>query len=245
MPKRNTSDSFELFFSPRFPLFFLLGALLVAVMGNVASDLVKSYLGDERKWLWLIFIGATAALGLLVYLAHGTGLLRAWLQARQEYRFLDKPSPASRKGLIAYVSLQQRAHLEKAIAHHRGTLAQVWLIATAETQKLAGDIVKDQQLPGVNFAVLALAEPWDPLKAQALIENIYQTSLGALTESEVIADFTGGTKPMTVGMVFACLHPQRALQYVPAAYGKDGDPAKPLEPVEYRFDAQLIGQQAG
>lgn len=56
----------------------------------------------------------------------------------------------------------------------------------------------------------------------------------------MIADVTGGTKPMMVGMIFACMSPSRTLEYVPATY-ESGGPKEPLDPIEYVFDARTVG----
>jgi hypothetical protein len=239
--KRNTSETFELFFTPRFPLLFLAGALALAVMGNTTSDLLKSYLGDQPVRLWVIFGISVAALTLLVAAAYAAGLFHAKLLALREYRFLDKPRPAPRKGLIAFTSLKQRAHLEKALAFHRETLQQVWLIATEDSRETAENIRRDYESLGLRFTIVPLEEEWDLIKTRTAIEQIYTERLGALKEEDVIADFTGGTKPMTVGMIFACLNPSRALEYVPADY-RDGEAQSAHDPVEYTFDARTIAQ---
>jgi hypothetical protein len=35
-----------------------------------------------------------------------------------------------------------------------------------------------------------------------------------LSEREIISDCTGSTKPVTIGMVLACINPSRRLQYI-------------------------------
>lgn len=77
MPQRSPSKIFELLFTPRFPLFFILGALALAVLGNTATDLVKLYVGSESLRLWLILAGAAAALAGLVSGAYAAGAIHA------------------------------------------------------------------------------------------------------------------------------------------------------------------------
>ena len=240
MQKRATSEMFELFFTPRFPILFLLGAALLAVIGNIITDLFKSYLGDSQWHLWLILGIVVALLAAVVYLAFAIGFLRARLFTRRAYAVLDIPRPAQRKGLIAFVSLNQRAHLEKAIAYHREALEHVWLIATKDAEAAAYELKRSHETPQLSVDVIPLDNQWDLLRCREVVERVYAERLGALTEEDVIADFTGGTKPMTVGMIFACLTPARKLEYVPAIY--DGGGAKePLDPIEYVFDARSIG----
>jgi CRISPR-associated protein (Cas_Cas02710) len=244
MSKRNPNKTFELFFSPRFPFLFLLGAVLVAVMGNMASDLLKSYVGDGRLGLWMILVVSSVILFLLVVAIYAAGVFRAMLTSRNVYRFLDKPNPAPRKGLIAFVSLTQRAHLDRAIAYHRETLKRLWLIATQEAQARAAQIVAEYNKSGVQISIVPLSEEWDLIKTKETVDQIFTEQLDGLAEEDVIADFTGGTKPMTVGMVFACLTPSRSLQYVPAEYDRDRG-VTPHDPIEYKFDARTIGILSG
>jgi hypothetical protein len=242
--RRKTRNTFELFFSPRFPTLFLAGAVLVAVMGNMASDLLKSYFGDERARLWVIFTVSSVILFLLVAVIYAAGVFRAMFTSRSVYRFLNKPNPAPRKGLIAFVSLTQRAHLDQAINYHRATLNRLWLIATQECQVRAAQLVAEYNKNGIRVSVVPLSEEWDLIQAKETVEKIYAEQLDGIAEEDIIADFTGGTKPMTVGMVFACLTPSRSLQYVPAEYNKDRGMV-PHDPIEYKFDARMIGIVAG
>jgi hypothetical protein len=244
MSRRKNRNTFELFFSPRFPILFLFGAVLVGVMGNMASDLLKSYIGDGRLGLWMIFVVSSVILFLLVAAIYAAGVFRAMLTSRNVYRFLDKPNPAPRKGLIAFVSLTQRAHLDKAIGYHRETLKRLWLIATQEAQARAAQIVAEYNKSGVQISIVPLSEEWDLIKTKETVDQIFADQLDGLAEEEIIADFTGGTKPMTVGMVFACLTPSRSLQYVPAEYDRDRG-MTPHDPIEYKFDARTIGILSG
>jgi CRISPR-associated protein (Cas_Cas02710) len=244
MSRRKSRNTFELFFSPRFPMLFLAGAMLVAVMGNMASDLLKSYFGDAPPRLWVIFVISSVLLFLLVAAIYAAGVFRAMFTSRSVYRFLDKPNPAPRKGLIAFVSLTQRAHLDRAVLYHRETLERLWLITTQECQVRAAQLVAEYKKNGVQVSVVPLSEEWDLIQAKETVDRIYAEQLNGIAEEDIIADFTGGTKPMTVGMVFACLTPSRSLQYVPAEYDKDRGMV-PHDPIEYKFDARMIGILAG
>lgn len=240
MQKRATSEVFELFFTPRFPILFLVGAALLAVIGNIITDLFKFYLGDEQRRLWLILCTAVMLLIAVVYLAFAIGSLRARLFTKRSYSILDIPHPAQRRGIIAFVSLTQRAHLEKAISYHGSELQHAWLIATKDAEALANEIKGSHETSRLTIDVIPLDNQWDLLRCKEVVDSVYAERLGSLTEEDVIADFTGGTKPMTVGMIFACMTPTRKLEYVPAIY--DGGGAKePLNPVEYVFDARNIG----
>jgi hypothetical protein len=224
------SRTFESFFTPRFPLSFLVGGLALAVAGNILSDLLKIYLGAEARRLWLIFILVLALLLAFVLLAHGLQQVRARFLAASGYLVSEHPRPKRHKGLIAFVS--QPEHLEKAIDYHSHTLEQVWLLTTDESRAVAQDIVDKHSTIKRAFTIVPIKNQWDLPEARLAVEGIYRTRLGDLAEEDVIADFTGGTKPMTVGMIFACLNPSRHLEYVPARYVNKRLVGS-MDPIEY------------
>jgi hypothetical protein len=68
-----------------------------------------------------------------------------------------------------------------------------------------------------------------------LVQQIYKEAeaLG-IPRSEIIADYTGGTKSMTAGLILACTEQDRDLQYMkPRRYTTDGraDPAAGSDPI--------------
>jgi len=74
------------------------------------------------------------------------------------------------------------------------------------------------------------------------VNRVYRVDASRLqlAAEEIIADFTGGTKPMSVGMIMACLPVDRSLEYV--AFNQ---PAKRMSGpflVDYQHSAfDLIG----
>jgi hypothetical protein len=240
MSKTKNNKSFDQLFNPRIPFLFLASAIFLAVMGNMACDLLKVYFGDGPMKLWCYFGIAVIGIGFLFLLLRATGYFGAMFQVRSEYRIIDKQHPQPRKGLIAFVSLNQTDHVNHAISYHKIMLEHVWLIATPKSQPTAAQVITENDGSAVRFSLISLQEEWDIIKAKETINKIYNEQLDGLTEEDIIADFTGGTKPMTVGMIFACLAPTRALQYVPADYGKDGA-ISPRDPIEYKLDTGMIG----
>jgi len=51
-----------------------------------------------------------------------------------------------------------------------------------------------------------------------------------------VADITGGTKPMTVGLLLACLKSDVAIQHVPATYDATGKPVGSLPPIVIKLN---------
>ncbi|MEM7554856.1 MAG: hypothetical protein AAF378_12285 [Cyanobacteria bacterium P01_A01_bin.84] len=65
----------------------------------------------------------------------------------------------------------------------------------------------------------------DPQRVLLLINKIFRDAYKKynLNESEIIADYTGGTKSMTSGVILACANPQRRLQFMkPGGYVDGG-----------------------
>lgn len=73
------------------------------------------------------------------------------------------------------------------------------------------------------------------------MENIYEQEgprLGLRAE-EIISDITGGTRPMAMGMIVACLDGGYAIEHVPTEYTATGKPKGPLPPIEISVHSNL------
>ncbi len=64
----------------------------------------------------------------------------------------------------------------------------------------------------------------DPNATFMLINSIYEEAANEGIEvADIIADYTGGTKSMTAGLILACAQPERRLQFMrPGGYTDDG-----------------------
>ncbi len=124
----------------------------------------------------------------------------------------------------------------QAILYHLRQLTHCWLIATTGE---GGSLATAQELvryfPHVKSTIWQVFDPTHVDETFALVEHIYTTDIPAagLTAAIVIADITGGSKPMTAGMVLAC-GSQRTMQYM--VYQPEG----PSRPIMLRVEA---GQQ--
>jgi hypothetical protein len=145
-------------------------------------------------------------------------------------------------GLITFMSPKDDSPAESAILHHWNEgrsphLEHCWLICTDKSLPFAQKLVEKMNDLGVtqkvefhygNYELDDLEHPGqkvsllipetlvnDPIYIQKLVNCIYaDVQKQGLDESQAIADFTGGTKPMTVGTILACTHPSRRLQYI-------------------------------
>ena len=68
----------------------------------------------------------------------------------------------------------------------------------------------------------ALNSAFDVQEAYLLVRRIYaeEAAKHGLDAAHIIADFTGGTKPMTAGMVLACREGRWPMQYMS---GREGE----------------------
>ncbi|MBW4490233.1 MAG: hypothetical protein KME12_20835 [Trichocoleus desertorum ATA4-8-CV12] len=136
--------------------------------------------------------------------------------------------PEGKKGLIILVSNPASAlfTIEYHLQHNR--LEKVWLIPSNDleaerfgpnSRENAKTIQqKCEQLAqqyNRDFEVEIHATGVSPAEAQDTfdcVNQIFRRSRYGATD--MIADFTGGTKPMSVGMIMACLPRHRELEYV-------------------------------
>lgn len=116
-------------------------------------------------------------------------------------------------------------HLQPAANNLNAKRLQVcWLIATAGPQgsvDLAQKVQAQYAAQGVKMLLHLLKDAFDVQEAYECVQQIYTDEVAQhnLKPEEVISDFTGGTKPMSAGMILAC-QDQWPLQYV---HGRPGE----------------------
>jgi hypothetical protein len=217
------------------------------VMGVTLSDL------SEKAGRLRAIIG----LGLLVIFA-----IVWWVFRRLKVRSIramraqigveQLPQEPPRRGLIVLSSPGSRVTAaENAIKAHLQKLEKCWIIAgpgsgpAQPTSRGNADRIKKQYegiKPNAEFFVEPVDDEHNPEKVFLAVQSIYYKarSLG-LTESDVIADYTGGTKSMTAGMALACSAvPGRDAEYMRAADLSEIGTATPKSeaeaiPIKLRF----------
>jgi hypothetical protein len=155
-------------------------------------------------------------------------------------------NPPKKKGLILLVSNVQSALY--AIKYHLadGPLEKVWLIPShgevatyfGQSSRPLAVQVKEQadELAGKQGRQLEIhihdqgVSPADAHDTYAYVTRLFR--LRPLPPNEMIADFTGGTKPMSIGMIMACLAGNRPLEYV--SYYKPTDVMHGPFQIDYR-----------
>lgn len=186
--------------------FAVVNFLGLGVLPNLASEYVKIY-----------YVAASAAVLLLVFLYLLLGLVarKATKHARTSIEVVQSESVAPRKGLIVFSSPGSRTTAaENAIKAHLGNLQHCWIIdgpdipgAKPTSRENADQIIQTYRAlkPTVAFYIKELDDEHNPERAFHLVQAIYHEALAhGLAEHDIVADYTGGTKSMTAGMVLAC-----------------------------------------
>ncbi len=218
------------------PAWTFVGIGVSAIWFNYIGSLLEKFTRDalrvnEQSPLWLTYIPPA-----LVFLVPCSVIVVAYLWQRWKYP-LSKlrwrggrlVPPAGKKGLILLVSNPESALF--AIKYHyeiKQTLERVWLIPSNDlavetfgpsTRPTAELIEKEcQALAAKDGRPLAVevhptgVSPADSQDTFDYVRRIFRES--GYEADELIADFTGGTKPMSVGVIMACLPAERELEYV-------------------------------
>ncbi|MFZ5917318.1 MAG: hypothetical protein ACOYZ7_10320 [Chloroflexota bacterium] len=203
----------------------VVSAVLVALLVNVFTEALTAWGG-----LWLGW-GAVAALAVATFtFVYAYAASESRRRARHLGPLADFARPARRRGLIFLLSREDT--LREAIAYHRPRLEHCWLLVTPEMQDQARQVMS--HYPDLSFTLHPLTGRYDSQSCYQTVRDIYHHEaprLG-LEPSEVIADITGGTKPLTLGLIVACLEGQYPLQHVPTAFDAAGQPGGPLPPIQ-------------
>lgn len=203
---------------------FVTSAILLAAVVNVLSGVLLETMGA----LGTVLILATLALLTLAF-----ANWYAWRRRRQIAAvIMERPHPQPRQGLIVMVTGAPTA--AKAIEYHASALRHLWLIVTPAMRKEALDLRAKVEETGVQCHPLDLTQEYDASGCYALVKRVFEQLApdAGLAQGDVVADMTGGTKPMTAGMVLACNDLGAALEHVPTKFVGDGQPTVPLDPIE-------------
>jgi CRISPR-associated protein (Cas_Cas02710) len=205
-------------------------------------ELMESRFGVNKFFVRLVTIGLLVTLiFLLIYgtnLVFWVGnqldnILHPIREVEPNVTKLDR----TLRGLIAFGgNRDSNTPAERAINYHwqegSGKLQHCWIICTDLSLPFVEGMVDRSDNEGLlqfhygryselsdnadNPMTLMVPEDKldDPNYIYELVNAIYRDAIAkGLQESEIIADYTGGTKSMTAGMVLACLDSARQLQY--------------------------------
>lgn len=123
------------------------------------------------------------------------------------------------KGLYKIFQVRGIGQTFRAIKHHCGVLEKCWMLCSGdvkESQDLVDYFTKKFSKKTVQAETIPLIELNNIEGIYKKLDYIYAKMIKEvdLDETDVIADLTGGTVIMSCAMIFACLSPQRDMEYV-------------------------------
>lgn len=218
------------------PLLFLGIIYLVGVTTNSLTDTIKD-ITKLDSWI-ITSAGMVILLVILSFLDPVSKFVRFLVKGRGELMSHMGLTPARHKGLIVFCSVGPNISAEQAVRfHYRGlsneheqpVLEHCWMItggaASLEAAKiLVESLIRDGVPPNVCKYVPMTGDDADnPEMVYRKVVGIFEDLPQSWSETDVIADYTGGTKSMTAGMILACALPERKLQFLkPRKYKPDG-----------------------
>ncbi|MBL7162789.1 MAG: hypothetical protein ISS57_09310 [Anaerolineales bacterium] len=157
---------------------------------------------------------------------------------------MEEYKPMKRKGLILLAGPTE-ASAPHAIEYHLSDLEYCWIISTPESIHTA-DKLADRYQKDINLifwgAPNYIVDPDQIQDTYDLVFRIIEVEAveKGLNPHQLIADITGGTKPMTTGMGMACLARDLDMEYMKAPRDKEGRiiPGSVAEPI--RIDTTYV-----
>ena len=203
-----------------------LSAVLLALMVNVLTDTLITLGGPLYGWLAVLVLFMAAI--LVIYAYH--------LQQKKIMRIIgpvgEGPAPQA-EGMIFLLS--NEAVLRKAIEHHLPDLKYCWLIHTKRTKDFAEN--DKEENPQITFFTKPVQNEFSAQETYELTWKIFNENKvePGIPMEKMIADITGTTKPMTAGLVIACLEANCAMEHVPSHYDNLLKATIPLPPIEIQL----------
>jgi hypothetical protein len=223
----------------------LISGLLVPLLTNLASSWLEMTIGrTPNRLMQLLAIGVALVVGLWVlYLALERpgelwALYRALVAPTPVELVPEEERPPCFPGLIVLVGPgrwgadPEKLSHNPAIEYHLNCeeadgepLRVCWLIATrglGGSLPVAMEVKKQYTTDSCKFYIQPLDNAFDVGEAYQVVRRIHTQEAAKydLTSAQIIADFTGGTKLMTVGMVLACLEGRWPMQYMSGRAGE-------------------------
>jgi hypothetical protein len=206
---------------------FALGLLVVAVVGDQVYDLL---IAPERSLpvVWRTVVAAGVLIGLAYLLYRRDRRRRPAVRAVVDESRLVPPHA----GLVWLFGPGQFQHLLFALAHHRrgGGAAHCWLVmqeGVTPVRERFGELSQRLTEDGVATRLhpVYVARP-DTQAVYEAVRAVFEREAveEGLAPDRVVADITGGTKPMTAGMVLAALTTGSTLEYVESERDDQGQP---------------------
>ncbi|MCB0008679.1 MAG: hypothetical protein KDE04_19575, partial [Anaerolineales bacterium] len=204
------------------PLAFLLGLLVITLATDVVTSLLEQ-LAETTGWSanWVKGIVGLAIFLVTILFFNIPAIMLNWLRNPQPRRgrLRVEADVPQRAGLIVIVSNGTRKAGNLAVAHHawavpgsRPQLRYCWLLTGPDegpnsSKANAEEIEQYYKAQGVIVDVWSIDDVDDIDEVIRKVQTIYENAWNRyqLTPERMIADFTGGTKSMSAGLVLASI----------------------------------------
>jgi len=229
----------------------LVSGLLAPLITNLASSWLEMTIGrTPNRLMQLLAIGVALIVGLWV--------LHLALGRREPLELVpEEERPPRYPGLIVLVGIGRKNTRPEELSHNLAieyhlsceeaggeALRVCWLIATSGVR---GSVpvareVRERYGDRCQLHIRVLHDPFrDVQEAYRLVRRIYteEAAEHGLAPEQIIADFTGGTKPMSAGMILAC-QDRWPMQYM---FGREGEVAS--TPLLVRFQSAEAKEAGG
>lgn len=231
--------------------YFLGVTLLNFVLFGIVPNLISDHFRQNLP-IGVVFVAVMAVSYFILRLVINYFENRS----RVELTLVQRENPSPRRGLIVLMSPGPRTTAaENAVKAHLSGLEHCWVIygpdrpgqkpTSRENAELLAQKIKAIKNP-VAFHFKGLGDEDNPQEIYYLVRSVYEEAKAFnLSEGDVIADYTGGTKSMTAGMVLACsVSERRDAEYMkPVKTTPSGvaEPATEAVPVlvDLKFGSQL------
>jgi hypothetical protein len=215
--------------SPWLIVAFVLGVTALGVLSNFVFTLVV----NPETLTWAAGFRALASVAVLIAAAYGVyryDLGAAWRTRKLRATFDEGNIAEAHAGLIWLMS-KGRIELPLIALQHHSTwsvgerLRHCWILVTPDAAEACDRLAL--RVPELGYAIelhrvpLANASVENTYRAVEMIYQVAAPEVG-LAPPQIIADLTGGQKPMSAGMVLACLPYGRALEYIESDYDPSG-----------------------
>ncbi len=215
---RRTTDIFAFFFDSRVPALFVIGALIMAVMGNAAYDFAIDLIGQKtRGWLIVIVLAGLFVIVVFVLLIKARAEI---LNRRISPRIGGSKAFSTRRKAIIFTVGKQSDSIDLCIRHQKPEL--VGLIRTPGSEQYADSLIISSGLGPENVLKKAV-DPWNVSEVCDGARTVLAWILGkGVSPGEVVFDTTGGLTTMSVATFLVADDNKIDSQYVKSEYDGNG-----------------------
>lgn len=232
----------EIIVGSPFPIYFLAGIFAANLISDGLSSLVEQFFGVPMLQMSGIKIIAGLVILFLTLFAFNFSNLGRWLRRFSKKADVDITRlPQVKRGLIALVSMGHFVPAEPAMKYHfkaesdpEKRMKYCWLLVGPGEGELSSEananrLKNTYEALGVEVRLVKLQDVDDP-------SQVFQNMLNILDEAknehrlelmDMIADFTGGTKCMTAGMILASLDRGLEMQFMKPEEKTEGGTVPP------------------